>query len=54
MIIKNIPKKIYINICSNEDEVDYNELEGVTFSTEKVGATDCDTENVTYLNAASL
>ena len=52
--VKNIPKKIYLNICSNEDEVDYNELEGVTFSTEKVGATDCDTENVTYVNAASL
>lgn len=54
MKVKNIPKKIYLNICSNEDEVDYNELEGVTFSTEKVGATDCDTENVTYVNAASL
>ena len=54
MKVKNLPKKIYLNICSIEDEVDYNELEGVTFSTEKVGATDCDTENVPYLNAASL
>ena len=35
-------------------EVDYNELDGVTFSTEKVGVTDCDTENVPYVNAASL
>lgn len=47
-------KKIYLNICSNEDEVDYNELDGVTFSTEKVGVTDCGTENVPYVNAASL
>lgn len=54
MKVKNLPKKIYLNICSNEDEVDYNELEGVTFSTEKVGVTDCDTENVPYVNAASL
>ena len=54
MRIKNLPTKIYLNICSNEDEVDYNELDGVTYSTEKVGATDCDTENVPYLNAASL
>ena len=54
MKIKNLPKKIYLNICSNEDEVDYNELNGVTFSTEKVGVTDCDTENVPYVNAASL
>lgn len=36
MKVKNLPKKIYLNICSNEDEVDYNELNGVTFSTEKV------------------
>ena len=54
MKIKNLPKKIYLNICSNEDEVDYNELNGVTFSTEKIGVTDCDTENVPYVNAASL
>ena len=40
MKIKNLPKKIYLNICSNEDEVDYNELDEVTFSTEKVGVTD--------------
>ena len=44
MKIKNLPKKLYLNICSNEDEVDYNELDGVTFST----------ENVSYVNAASL
>ena len=54
MKVKNLPKKIYLNIYSNEDEVDYNELNGVTFSTEKVGVTDCDTENVPYVNAASL
>ena len=54
MKIKNLPKKIYLNICSNEDEVDYNELNGVTFSTEKIGVTDCNTENVPYVNAASL
>ena len=54
MKVKNLPKKIYLNICSNEDVVDYNELNGVTFSTEKIGATDCDTENVPYVNAASL
>lgn len=54
MRIKNLPKKIYLNICSNEDEVDYNELNGVTFSTEKVGITDCDMKNVPYVNAASL
>lgn len=54
MKIKNLPKKIYLNICSNEDEVDYNELNGVTFSTEKVGVAGCDTENVPYVNAASL
>ena len=54
MKVKNLPKKIYLNICSNEDEVDYNKLNGVTFSTEKVGVTDCDTENVPYVNAASL
>ena len=54
MKVKNLPKKIYLNICSNEDEVDYNELDGVTFSTEKVGVTDCGTENVPYVNAASL
>ena len=54
MEVKNLPKKIYLNICSNEDEVDYNELNGVTFSTEKVGVTDCDTENVPYVNTASL
>ena len=54
MEVKNLPKKIYLNICSNEDEVDYNELNGVTFSTEKVGITDCNTENVPYVNAASL
>ena len=54
MKVKNLPKKIYLNICSNEEEVDYNELDGVTFSTEKVGVTDCDTENVPYVNAASL
>lgn len=54
MKIKNLPKKIYLNICSNEDEVDYNELDGVTFSTEKVGVTDCNTENVPYVNAALL
>ena len=35
MKVKNLPKKLYLNICSNEDEVDYNELNGVTFSTEK-------------------
>lgn len=52
MKIKNLPKKIYLNISSNKDEVDYNELDGVTFSTEKVGVTDCDTENVPYVNAA--
>lgn len=54
MEVKNLPKKIYLNICSNEDEVDYNKLNGVTFSTEKVGVTDCDTENVPYVNSASL
>ena len=54
MEVKNLPKKIYLNICSNEDEVDYNKLNGVTFSTEKVGVTDCDTENVPYVNTASL
>lgn len=54
MKVKNIPKKIYLNICSNKDEVDYNELDEVTFSTEKVGVTDCDTENVHYVNAALL
>ena len=54
MKIKNLPKKIYLNICSNEDEVDYNELNGVTFSTEKFVFTDCNTENVPYVNAASL
>lgn len=54
MKIKNLPKKIYLNICSNEDEVDYNDINGVTFSTEKIGVTDCDTENVPYVNAASL
>ena len=54
MKVKNLPKKIYLNICSNEDEVDYNELNGVTFSTEKIGVTDCDAENVPYVNAASL
>lgn len=54
MKIKNIPKKIYLNISSNEDEVDFNELDGVTFSTEKIGVTDCDTENIPYVNAASL
>lgn len=31
-----------------------NEHNGVTFSTEMVGVTDCDTENVPYVNAASL
>lgn len=36
MRIKNLPKKIYLNICSNEDEVDYNGLNGVTFSSEKL------------------
>ena len=54
MKVKNLPNKIYLNICCNEDEVDYNELNGVTFSTEKVGITDCNTENVPYVNAASL
>ena len=54
MKVKNLPKKIYLNICSNEDEVDYNKLNGVTFSTEKVGITDFNTENVPYVNAASL
>ena len=54
MKIKNLPKKIYLNICSNEDEVDYNELNGVTFSTEKIDVTDCNTGNVLYVNAASL
>ena len=54
MKINNLPKKIYLNICSNEDDVDYNKLNGVTFSTEKVGVTDCDTENVPYVNVASL
>ena len=54
MKVKNLPKKIYLNICGNEDEVDYNELNGVTFSTEKVGVTDCGTENVPYVNAALL
>ena len=54
MKVKNLPKKIYLNICSNEDEVDYNELNGVTFSTEKVGINDCNIENVPYVNAASL
>lgn len=54
MKVKNLPKKIYLNICSNEDEVDYNELNGVTFSKEKVDVTDCCTENVPYVNAASL
>ena len=54
MEVKNLPKKIYLNICSNEDEVDYNKLNGVTFSTEKVDVTDCDIENVPYVNAASL
>lgn len=33
---------------------DYDESDGVTFSTEKVGVTDCGTENVPYVNAASL
>ena len=54
MKVKNLPKKIYLNICSNEDEVDYNELNGVTFSTEKIDVTDCGIENVPYVNAASL
>lgn len=48
-----IDGKHYCPDC-NEDEVDYNELNGVTFSTEKIGVTDCDTENVPYVNAASL
>ena len=54
MKIKNLPKKLYLNICSNEDEVDYNELDEVTFSTEKIDVADCNTENVFYVNAASL
>ena len=54
MKVNNLPKKIYLNICSNEDEVDYNDVNGVTFSTEKIGVTDCNTENVPYVNAASL
>lgn len=41
MKIKNLPKEIFLNISSNEDEVDYNELDGVTFSTEKIDVTDC-------------
>ncbi len=49
MKIKNLPNKIYLNISANEDEVDYNDLDGVTFSTEPVGVTDCDTENVCYI-----
>ena len=54
MKVNNLPKKLYLNICSNEDEVDYNELNGVTFSTEKIDVTDCNTGNVLYVNAASL
>lgn len=49
MKIKNLPDKIFLNISSNEEEVDYNELEGVTFSTEPVDVTDCETENVCYV-----
>lgn len=41
-------------ISAKKDEVDYNELNGVTFSTEKIGVTDCNTENVPYVNASSL
>lgn len=48
MKIKNLPKKIYLNISSNKDEVDYNELDGVMFSTEKINTT------VPYVNASSL
>lgn len=54
MKIKNLPKKIYLNIGSNDEDVDYNELDDVTFSTEEVGATDCSMVNVPYVNVASL
>lgn len=49
MKMKNLPDKIYLNISANEEEVDYKELDGVTFSTEPIGVADCETENVAYV-----
>ena len=54
MKVKNLPKKIYLNICSNKKEVDFNDCDIVTYCTKKIDDTDCDAENVPYVNAASL
>lgn len=54
MKLKNLPKKIYLNICSNKKEVDFNDCDIVTYCTKKIDDTDCDAENVPYVNAASL
>lgn len=52
--LDNFQFTIYPFPEDEEDEFDDDELDRVTFSTEKVGVTDCDTENVPYVNAASL
>lgn len=54
MKVKNLPKKIYLNICSNKKEVDFNDCDIVTYCMKKIDDTDCDAENVPYVNAASL
>lgn len=53
MRIKNLPDKIFLNVSATEEEVDYNELSGVTFSTEPIGVTDGDTYNVEYVRKLS-
>ena len=52
MEIKNLPDKIFLNISATEEEVNYNDLEGVTFSTEPVEANDCDTKNIMYVRVS--
>lgn len=53
--IKNLPKKIFLQLTSNgEDEIDFEEQDEVTWCAEKVGSCTSDTINVPYVNAASL
>lgn len=52
MKVKNLPKRIYLNISSTEEVVDYNSLSDVTFCNEPVSVEDCDVENVPYVNVS--
>lgn len=55
MKIKNLPKKIFLQVTSNgEEEIDFNEQDDITWCAEEVGSCTSDTINVPYVNVDSL